>query len=235
MFSGGNIFQFLPLGYFQKYNYSKLNNFIPFSFNDEILTVKIFPNLQKPWTLTIFLKLSDCFFFFLKVKNRSWAAHKFILLSRSDLFYKLIADVKRKSSDDKTTLEIPDVNPEIFHQMLTYIYTDSCDLLKIGSAFDFKSVLTEKDCNENDFDGDFKGSFRGKSAYEVTQKKKGKEKKNAKTASERDPIRLLQDMGKKFGVKGLAKRLFISLVKSLKMSSTRIKQKVGCINFYPWR
>lgn len=143
----------------------------------------------------------------LKVKNRSWAAHKFILLSRSDLFYKLIADVKRKSSDDKTTLEIPDVNPEIFHQMLTYIYTDSCDLLKIGSAFDFKSVLTEKDCNENDFDGDFKGSFRGKSAYEVTQKKKGKEKKNAKTASERDPIRLLQDMGKKFGVKGLAKRL----------------------------
>uniref|UniRef100_K1QTZ4 Inhibitor of Bruton tyrosine kinase n=1 Tax=Magallana gigas TaxID=29159 RepID=K1QTZ4_MAGGI len=90
--------------------------------------------------------------------------------------------------------------------MLTYIYTDSCDLLQVGSAFDFKSVLTEKDCNENDFDGDFKGSFRGKSAYEVTQKKKGKEKKNAKTASERDPIRLLQDMGKKFGVKGLAKR-----------------------------
>lgn len=158
-------------------------------------------------------------FFNLKVKNRSWAAHKFILLSRSDLFYKLIADVKRKSSDDKTTLEIPDVNPEIFHQMLTYIYTDSCDLLQVGSAFDFKSVLTEKDCNENDFDGDFKGSFRGKSAYEVTQKKKGKEKKNAKTASERDPIRLLQDMGKKFGVKGLAKRLFISLIKSLKMTN----------------
>lgn len=200
------------------------------------LTVKIFPNLQKPWTLKIFLKLSDCFFFFnLKVKNRSWAAHKFILLSRSDLFYKLIADVKRKLSDDQTTLEIPDVNPEIFHQMLTYIYTDSCDLLKIGSAFDFKSVLTEKDCNENDFDGDFKGSFRGKSAYEVTQKKKGKEKKNAKTTSERDPIRLLQDMGKKFGVKGLARRLFISIVKSPKMSSTRIKQKAGCINFYPCR
>lgn len=173
--------------------------------------------------------------FNLKVKNRSWAAHKFILLSRSDLFYKLIADVKRKSSDDKTTLEIPDVNPEIFHQMLTYIYTDSCDLLQVGSAFDFKSVLTEKDCNENDFDGDLKGSFRGKSAYEVTQKKKGKEKKNAKTASERDPIRLLQDMGKKFGVKGLAKRLFISLMKSLKMTNvlTMNGKKKGCINFNP--
>lgn len=174
-------------------------------------------------------------FFNLKVKNRRWAAHKFILLSRSDLFYKLIADVKRKSPDDKTTLEIPDVNPEIFHQMLTYIYTDSCDLLQVGSAFDFKSVLTEKDCNENDFDGDFKSSFRGKSAYEVTQKKKGKEKKNAKTASERDPIRLLQDMGKKFGVKGLAKRLFISLMKSLKMTNVLHMngKKKGCINFNP--
>lgn len=176
-------------------------------------SISKFTDIMNTHNIKLFL------FFNLKVKNHSWAAHKFILLSRSDLFYKLIADVKRKSSDDKTTLEIPEVNPEIFHQMLTYIYTDSCDLLKVGSAFDFKSVLTEKDCNENDFDGDFKGSFRGKSAYEVTQKKKGKEKKNAKTASERDPIRLLQDMGKKFGVKGLAKRLFISLMKSLKMTN----------------
>lgn len=192
-------------------------------------SISKFTDIMNTHNIKLFL------FFNLKVKNRSWAAHKFILLSRSDLFYKLIADVKRKSSDDKTTLEIPDVNPEIFHQMLTYIYTDSCDLLQVGSAFDFKSVLTEKDCNENDFDGDFKGSFRGKSAYEVTQKKKGKEKKNAKTASERDPIRLLQDMGKKFGVKGLAKRLFISLMKSLKMTNVLHMngKKKGCINFNP--
>ncbi|XP_061171196.1 inhibitor of Bruton tyrosine kinase-like isoform X2 [Saccostrea echinata] len=145
----------------------------------------------------------------LKVKGRSWAAHKFILLSRSDLFYKLIAEVKRRSTEeDQTTLEIPDENPEIFQQMLNYIYTDSCDLLQVGTVFDFKSVLTEKDCNENDFDGDYLSSFKGKSAFEVTQKKKGKEKKNMKTAmSEKDPVRLLQDNAKKFGVKGLAKRL----------------------------
>ena len=142
-----------------------------------------------------------------QVKGRSWVAHKFILLSRSDLFYKLIADVKRRSTDrEETTLEVPDVNPDIFHQMLTYIYTDTCDLLRVGSAFDFKSVLSEKDCNENDFDDTWIGAQRGKSAFEVTQKKKGKDKKNQKAVGERDPIKLLQDMGKKFGVKGLAKR-----------------------------
>lgn len=101
--------------------------------------------------------------------------------------------------------------------MLIYIYIDLCDLFKVGFAFDFKLVLIEKDCNENDFDGDFKGFFRGKLVYEVIQKKKGKEKKNAKTVSERDSIRLLQDMGKKFGVKGLVKRLIIFLIKSFKM------------------
>ncbi|XP_056015291.1 inhibitor of Bruton tyrosine kinase-like isoform X2 [Ostrea edulis] len=144
----------------------------------------------------------------LKVKGRSWAAHKFILLSRSDLFYKLIAEVKRKSSEDQTTLEIPDVNPEIFHQMLTYIYSDTCDLLRVGAVFDFKPVLTERDCNGNDFDEDGLSSMRGKSAYEVTQKKKGKEKKNMRTVmADKDPVKLLQDMAKRFGVKGLSKKL----------------------------
>lgn len=172
-------------------------------------------------------------FFNLKVKNCSWVVYKFILLSRSDFFYKFIVDVKRKLLDDKIIFEILDVNFEIFYQMLIYIYIDLCDLFEVGFAFDFKLVLIEKDCNENDFDGDFKGFFRGKLVYEVIQKKKGKEKKNAKIVSERDSIRLFQDMGKKFGVKGLVKRLFIFLMKSFKMINVFYMngKKKGCINF----
>lgn len=42
-------------------------------------------------------------------------------------------------------------------------------------------------------------------------------------------------MGKKFGVKGLVKRLFIFLMKSFKMINVFYmngKKKIGCINFY---
>lgn len=91
--------------------------------------------------------------------------------------------------------------------MLTYIYSDTCDLLRVGAVFDFKPVLTERDCNGNDFDEDGLSSMRGKSAYEVTQKKKGKEKKNMRTVmADKDPVKLLQDMAKRFGVKGLSKK-----------------------------
>lgn len=140
-----------------------------------------------------------------------WPAHKFILLSRSDHFNKLLAEVNKKETPhDIPVISIPDMHPDIFEQLLTYIYTDTCDLLTVGAKFE----LSPWKHNYNHGDGfdahTLPTSPHKVSAFEVQQKKKKHNKKDNRDENynieRQNPIKLLQEAARKFGVKGLSKR-----------------------------
>ncbi|KAJ8314789.1 hypothetical protein KUTeg_006939 [Tegillarca granosa] len=141
-----------------------------------------------------------------------WPAHKFVLLSRSDHFNKLLAEVNKKETvHDTPVISIPDMHPDILEQLLTYIYTDTCDLLTVGAKFE----LSQWKHNPNHGDGfdshTLPTSPHKVSAFEVHQKKKKHNKKDNRDENynieHQNPIKLLQEAARKFGVKGLSKRL----------------------------
>lgn len=71
-----------------------------------------------------------------KVMDRYFPAHRSIIASRSEKLKNMI----RK--ENCSTIELKDVNPDIFRQMLLFIYTGNCDLLSTGPCtigFDSKS------------------------------------------------------------------------------------------------
>ncbi|XP_041354992.1 inhibitor of Bruton tyrosine kinase-like isoform X2 [Gigantopelta aegis] len=156
-----------------------------------------------------------------QTRNKSWPAHQYILASRSDHFRKFVFGLARQNTlNDKPVIAIDDVQPEIMEQIIKFIYTDTCDLLTPGARFDHIMSPLKNKHGEKCFDVDSGISDESDlitlekkrmSAYEVQLKKK-KAGKNVKdkedsTYTGRNPIKLLQEVAKKLGVKGLSKRL----------------------------
>ncbi|KAK3580483.1 hypothetical protein CHS0354_001084 [Potamilus streckersoni] len=155
----------------------------------------------------------------LQCKGHSWPAHRFILQSRSAYFNNLF---QKDAYNEKETANVTlsDVHPQIFEQALLYMYTDSCELLNIGSKFEMKD--TENEAEEmfhmdlDDLDSvlpvpDSSKSGKKISAFEVHQKKKTKnkdcQKENGKhNANFKSPVKMLQEVAKRFGIKGLSKK-----------------------------
>ena len=98
----------------------------------------------------------------------------------------------------KPVIGLDSANPDLVRQMLRYIYTDSCDLLRVGSQF---KLISEEGVNGH---------------VEKQNSEKGKKKKGGKGTEKGDgangisgrknPVKLLQEMAKKYGVKNLTKR-----------------------------
>ena len=116
---------------------------------------------------------------------------------------------------DMSTVEVDRVHPEIFGQLLKYIYTGSCDLLAVGKPFAMTSCLRQCDDTEMNVNGTFVPYDQMISAYEVHQNEKKKNKRKEKNAREKqmkhdkmgkNPITLLQDVAKRFGIKALVKK-----------------------------
>lgn len=154
--------------------------------------------------------------------GHTWPAHKYILLSRSDYFNKLMAESKKKDSlTDHQIIQINDVHPEIFEQLLNFLYTDTCSLLIPGTKFDLSpwtaplqgqgdSIDRNEMENRESPDIFFSKSEKEMSAFAVHQKRKSTSKENkdnGNKAKTKNPIKMLMDAAKKFGVKGLGKRL----------------------------
>lgn len=156
----------------------------------------------------------------IQVHDQRWPVHKYILVSRCANFPSLLVSCSTGNNDmTAPVLELSDIHPQILEQVLQYIYTDSCDLLTIGTEF----VLLEdperihqkyEDIFDMEVgDGDnVNGTINGKkSAYQVIQEqgkgRKGKgEKKRQQGPNERNPLKLLLDVARKWGVRGLVKR-----------------------------
>lgn len=140
----------------------------------------------------------------------------YILASRADYFRKQVPtmDTDTEMCSERPVIEVADVHPDVMEQLLKFIYTDTCDLLCVGAKFAFSHTdKTEKEIEaSNGIDKAERIAFDGKtvSAFEVAQKKKkgkgGKDQKEERTPRSRDPVKILQEAARKFGVKGLSKR-----------------------------
>ncbi|XP_060567937.1 inhibitor of Bruton tyrosine kinase-like [Ruditapes philippinarum] len=156
----------------------------------------------------------------LQVHEQRWPVHKYILVNRCANFPSLLANKSQTLNEmDIPVIELNDLHPQILEQLLQFVYTDTCDLLTIGAKFVLSEESTKHDeifqLDLDDFDGDSEVVAGNKklSAYHIVQqgkkKKKhaGKENHEENHSHERNPIKLLLDVAKKWGVKGLAKRL----------------------------
>ncbi|XP_033741198.1 inhibitor of Bruton tyrosine kinase-like [Pecten maximus] len=154
--------------------------------------------------------------------GHTWPAHKYILLSRSDYFNKLMAESKKKDSlTDHQVIQIHDIHPEIFEQLLNFLYTDTCSLLIPGTKFDLSPWTAPLQGQGDGFDKNevenrnspdifFSKSEKELSAFEVHQKRKSASKEikdHGNKAKTKNPVKMLMDAARKFGVKGLGKRL----------------------------
>lgn len=137
-----------------------------------------------------------------QIRQRQFAAHKFILASRVEYFSKHFL-LQKSSSEPNTVVKIDGVHPEIFAQLLKYIYTGSCDFFRKGFKLPFISadmeekLLIEKETNN---------SIYNKSAFSVVGGKKKTVNKQKKNVVE-DPVSMLQEAAKKFNINSLAKQL----------------------------
>ncbi|KAK7108349.1 inhibitor of Bruton tyrosine kinase-like [Littorina saxatilis] len=162
--------------------------------------------------------IHDCV---VQVGEHRWPAHMFILASRADYFRKQVPCLATEPdlSDEKPVIDVTDVEPDVMEQLLKFIYTDTCDFLTVGSKVHLthpqKQGVRNGTSHTEDADNIL---FEGKSvsAYEVHQHgKKGKngkeEKRDEKGGGGRqrgkDPVKVLQEAARRFGVKGLSKRL----------------------------
>ncbi|KAM6185438.1 inhibitor of Bruton tyrosine kinase [Rhynchocyon petersi] len=168
-----------------------------------------------------------------QVGNRIFPAHKYILAVRSDFFQKLFlsdgttvdfADIYRKDEDSAGChlFVVEKVHPDLFEYLLQFIYTDTCDFLTHGykprihltkKPEEYQSTpnshLNKINCHEDN---------NQKSAFEVYksnqtptisegQKRKLKSSKKGKSIGEDDPVRMLQNVARKFGFNNLSSRL----------------------------
>ncbi|XP_077287148.1 inhibitor of Bruton tyrosine kinase [Arctopsyche grandis] len=148
-----------------------------------------------------------------KIKNNLYPAHRYVICHASEYFTKLCNDSQDSDDSKKPTIEIENIHPLIFKQILLFMYTGTCNLMSVGpcclrieiNADDNQVQIYEENTNELD----------NLSAFEVYNKKektpKSSEKKNKAKDKDKDlindPVRLLQSAAKKLQVNLLYKIL----------------------------
>ncbi|KAL4233187.1 hypothetical protein ACF0H5_007871 [Mactra antiquata] len=160
----------------------------------------------------------------LQINDQRWPVHKYILVNRCANFPNLLVNNAQTLSDSSIPIiDVQNIHPQILGQLLLYVYTDTCDLLNIGAKFelsdDVEASVSEEifhlDLHEGQTDGNVNTNCNKRmSAYEAVLHGKDKRRKSDKSKSdkdsngnERNPVKLLIDVAKKWGVKGLAKKL----------------------------
>lgn len=175
-----------------------------------------------------------------QVGNRIFPAHKYILAVHSDFFQKLFlsdgttldfADVYRKDEDSAGChlFVIEKVHPDLFEYLLQFIYTDTCDFLLHGftprinlnkKPEEYQGALNSHSNKMNCHEDNQKSAFevyRSNQAHTVNEKQKSKPKSSnkGKSIGEDDPVRMLQNVAKKFGFSNLSSRYGLSLISIL--------------------
>ncbi|XP_059153505.1 inhibitor of Bruton tyrosine kinase-like [Physella acuta] len=147
----------------------------------------------------------------IQVGEKSWPVHKYIISLRSDYFRNLIAS-NTCVTGEKPRLKVDNVSVEIMEQIISFIYTDTCDYLQPGHKVLTKPTAKDK-LDPSKVEPVSLIQTKGMSAFQVNQKLNKGAKKSAQSESKEElqvsnnPVKLLQDAARKFGVKGLSKRL----------------------------
>ncbi|XP_059124290.1 inhibitor of Bruton tyrosine kinase [Peromyscus eremicus] len=168
-----------------------------------------------------------------QVGNRLFPAHKYVLAVRSDFFQKLflsdgtpleLTDVYRKDEDAAGChlFVVEKVHPDLFEYLLQFMYTDTCDFLTHGfkprilvskNPEDCKgspdSPMNKKNCSADDNQKAAFEVYKSNQAHTISERQKSKHKssKKGKGVGEDDPVRMLQNVAKKFGLSNLSSRL----------------------------
>ncbi|XP_075058792.1 inhibitor of Bruton tyrosine kinase [Mixophyes fleayi] len=167
--------------------------------------------------------------------SQSFPAHKYILAMKTDFFRRLFfsgdnnqidfPDLYHNGEDSAgcDVFVIEKVAPGLFTYILQFIYTDTCDMLVYGHkprAIQKEKLEENKDNLISDFQKiSFNEDVKGKTAYEVyrsnqncadNEKKKNKTKPSKKSkyvSEETSPVKMLQNLAKRFGLSSLSARL----------------------------
>ncbi|XP_059557092.1 inhibitor of Bruton tyrosine kinase isoform X5 [Myotis daubentonii] len=167
-----------------------------------------------------------------QVGNRIFPAHKYILAMRSDFFQKLFlsdgtsldfTDVYRKDEDSVgcPLFVVEKVHPDLFEYLLQFIYTDTCDFLTHGfkpriilnkKPEEYQGTLNPHLNKMNSHEDNQKSAFevyKSNQAHTISEKQRSKFKssKKVKSVGEDDPVRMLQNVAKKFDFSNLCSRL----------------------------
>ncbi|XP_018574334.1 inhibitor of Bruton tyrosine kinase [Anoplophora glabripennis] len=138
-----------------------------------------------------------------KVGQKYFPAHRYIISTKSPYFEELFCQSKEE------VITLNDVHDAIFEQFLLYIYTGCCDLTSCG---ELKSeVLRNMHQNHSDLVENSKLQENeaqitsDMSAYEYYQNTKHEQKIKLLNSSQnlKNPIRMLQELAKRYGCKEL--------------------------------
>lgn len=172
--------------------------------------------------------------------TRRFPAHSYILACHSAYFHHCLLSEKDNMKDhnvdvhkawgtsqdfEKKTLILSDIQPDIFQEVLTYIYTGSCQLTTLGQSEygqTHDKILDNVSGNAPDpevFNWAYNGNVHQTSAYSVykeeaqhlkafnrQKKNKGRKLSGVKTAGS-DPICLAKSVAKKLEITSLEREL----------------------------
>ncbi|XP_014665632.1 PREDICTED: inhibitor of Bruton tyrosine kinase-like [Priapulus caudatus] len=154
----------------------------------------------------------------IKVLQRSFYAHAYILSSRSEFFRKALDCGSEQPGTHH--VEVDGIHPDIFAEILTYMYTDTCHPLQPGSKFQLQhlegvtgNVLSMSDTGQEPHCGDFLDLHGQKVEHLPKKAKKGQrvladgDGHHIKGKVDSNPIMLLQEAARRLGIFNLAKRL----------------------------
>ncbi|KAJ8924361.1 hypothetical protein NQ315_007157 [Exocentrus adspersus] len=144
------------------------------------------------------------------VGHRNFPAHRFIIAKTSHYFETLF------SQNHKKVVVLKDVHDAIFEQFLFYVYAGSCDLTRCG---ELKNESLRNLCQKLEAPPPNNTDTLDISAYEYYKKTKPSQGHDSQF---KNPVRLLQDLAKKFECKELHKRL-----SNLEMHRYTVKFKHG--------
>lgn len=133
-------------------------------------------------------------------------------------------DVYRKDEDSAGChlFVVEKVHPDLFEYILQFIYTDTCDFLTHGfrprihlskKPEEYQDALNSQrnkmNCYEDDSQKLTFEVYKSSPTHTISERQKSKPKslKKGKSIGEDDPVRMLQNAAKKFGLSNLSSRL----------------------------
>ena len=130
------------------------------------------------------------------------------MMSRCSNFQGLLNKYSNNNDDSEVkVINVPDVHPQILEQLLKFVYTDSCDLLSVGTKFSLSELNQSEDIFHMDIEMDISNSGDNKiSAFAMNKKQKNNKHESIEGQGHENPVKLLQETARKWGIKGLAKR-----------------------------
>ncbi|XP_059475096.1 inhibitor of Bruton tyrosine kinase isoform X2 [Neocloeon triangulifer] len=146
---------------------------------------------------------------------RRFAAHQCIISARSDILATLIQEQKSADTEDVPEILVLNTSPEIFEQILQFIYTNKCSLLtrgpcnvKIDENISSSKKRTEpkSPSPELNFDPKKVSAFEAYKTQPGTSKKKKNKAPNQKKNYD-DPMKIVAAAARAFGLPSLSKAL----------------------------